>query len=243
MACATLKRSLDWEPVLGGRPAKRRRCIPFCASPTQKDRGSASTSNSPMGSSSPKTSVFPDVLSKKLTPVGMVVIKLVLLEFKDRHILLLQDIICPILELAFTANDSTSLAPITMDHTWNIDNIEKCITKFVFIEYMAENIKAELKRLQRRKQLQYSMMENSDGCSSGGENSESPSRSEKALFTFKQVGLICERMLRERESEIREEYDNVLTTKLAEQYDAFVKFTYDQIHKNYGNSAAPSCKY
>lgn len=52
---------------------------------------------------------------------------------------------------------------------------------------MAENIKAELKRLQRRKQLQYSMMENSDGSSSGGENSELPSRSEKALFTFKQV--------------------------------------------------------
>lgn len=176
MACATLKRSLDWEPVLGGRPAKRRRCIPFCASPTQKERAFPTTShNSPSGSSSPKSSVFPDVLSKKLTP-----------------------------------------------------------------EYMAENIKAELKRLQRRKQLQYSMMENSDGSSSGGENSESPSRSEKALFTFKQVGLICERMLRERESEIREEYDNVLTAKLAEQYDAFVKFTYDQIHKNYSSSAAPS---
>lgn len=51
---------------------------------------------------------------------------------------------------------------------------------------MAENIKAELRRLHRRKQMQYSM-ENSDGSSSGGENSESPSRSERALFTFKQV--------------------------------------------------------
>lgn len=47
-------------------------------------------------------------------------------------------------------------------------------------------------------------------------------------------------MLREKESEIREEYDNVLTNKLAEQYDAFVKFTYDQIQKNY--SSVPSCK-
>jgi hypothetical protein len=46
-------------------------------------------------------------------------------------------------------------------------------------------------------------------------------------------------MLRELESEIREEYDNVLTGKLAEQYDAFVKFTYDQIHKNY-STAPPS---
>lgn len=57
------------------------------------------------------------------------------------------------------------------------------------------------------------------------------------------MGLICERMLKERESEIREEYDNVLTAKLAEQYEAFVKFTYDQIHKNYASGSVPSCEY
>lgn len=104
---------------------------------------------------------------------------------------------------------------------------------------MAENIKAELKRLQRRKQLHY-MMENSDSSGNEGPGDTSPSRSEKPLFTFKQVGIICERMIRERESEIREEYDNVLTTKLAEQYDAFVKFTYDQIQKNYSRQTTPS---
>ncbi|KAF2893530.1 hypothetical protein ILUMI_12641 [Ignelater luminosus] len=178
MACATLKRSLDWEPVLGTRPAKRRRCIPFCASPSNyKDRAGPSSNSSAFNSTPSKAvSVFPDVVSQKLTP-----------------------------------------------------------------EYMAASIKAELKRLQRRKQLQYSStVDNSDGSSSGGEQSESsPSRpKDRPLFTFKQVGLICERMIRERESEIREEYDNVLTAKLAEQYDAFVKFTYDQIQKNY--QAAPS---
>ncbi|XP_072399257.1 akirin [Diabrotica undecimpunctata] len=175
MACATLKRSLDWEPVLGGRPAKRRRCVPFCSSPTQSGIGSPGPSSSPTGSSSPKSSVFPDVLSKTLTP-----------------------------------------------------------------ENLIDNLKTEIKRLQKRKQLQYNCMETSDGSSSGGESCESPSRSEKPLFTFRQVGMICERMLREREVEIREEYDNVLTTKLAEQYDAFVKFTYDQIHRNYTNTTVPS---
>lgn len=107
---------------------------------------------------------------------------------------------------------------------------------------MAANIKAELKRIQRRKQLQYRMdrMDNSDSSGSEGVGDVSPSRSDKPLFTFKQVGLICERMLRERESEIREEYDNVLTSKLAEQYDAFVKFTYDQIQRNYSSQTAPS---
>lgn len=48
-------------------------------------------------------------------------------------------------------------------------------------------------------------------------------------------------MLKEREDSLREQYDAVLTTKLAEQYDAFVKFTYDQIQRRF--EAAPSCKY
>lgn len=47
-------------------------------------------------------------------------------------------------------------------------------------------------------------------------------------------------MLKEREDKIREQYDAVLHAKLAEQYDAFVKFTYDQIQRRY--EAAPSCK-
>lgn len=53
--------------------------------------------------------------------------------------------------------------------------------------------------------------------------------------------MICESMLKEREDSLREQYDAVLTTKLAEQYDAFVKFTYDQIQRRY--EAAPSCMY
>lgn len=62
---------------------------------------------------------------------------------------------------------------------------------FYFIpENLIDNLKAEIKRLQRRKQLQYNSMELSDGGSSGGESSESPTRSDKPLFTFKQVIII-----------------------------------------------------
>lgn len=50
-------------------------------------------------------------------------------------------------------------------------------------------------------------------------------------------------MLKEQETQIREEYDQILTMKLSEQYDAFVKFTYDQIQKRFESAAAPSCKY
>lgn len=73
--------------------------------------------------------------------------------------------------------------------------------------------------------------------SSSAQNSQTP------VFTFKQVSLICERLLRDQENQIREEYDKVLETKLAEQYDTFVKFTYDQIQKRFEAGATPSCEY
>uniref|UniRef100_A0A3Q2W918 Akirin-2 n=1 Tax=Haplochromis burtoni TaxID=8153 RepID=A0A3Q2W918_HAPBU len=43
----------------------------------------------------------------------------------------------------------------------------------------------------------------------------SPARKEQPLFSLRQVGMICERLLKEREDKIREEYDEILTTKLA----------------------------
>ncbi|CAG2181947.1 unnamed protein product, partial [Oppiella nova] len=68
----------------------------------------------------------------------------------------------------------------------------------------------------------------------------SPTRRDAPLFTFRQVGLICERVLKERETQIRQEYDEVLNTKLAEQYETFVKFTYDQIQKRFEANSIPS---
>ena len=70
-----------------------------------------------------------------------------------------------------------------------------------------------------------------------------PGRKEQPIFTFKQVSLICERLLREREAQLREEYDKILGQKLAEQYDTFVKFTYDQIQKGFEAGPTPSCKF
>lgn len=48
-------------------------------------------------------------------------------------------------------------------------------------------------------------------------------------------------MLKDQEEHLREQYETVLATKLAEQYDTYVKFTYDQIQRRY--EAAPSCKF
>ncbi|XP_028997572.1 akirin-2 [Betta splendens] len=113
------------------------------------------------------------------------------------------------------------------------------------------NIKQEYKRLQKRRHLDsaFQQAESSGpldlqnvhsgsalpGMSSGA---SSPTRKEQPLFSLRQVGMICERLLKEREDKIREEYDEILTTKLAEQYDAFVKFTHDQLMRRFGEQPA-----
>ncbi|XP_069830830.1 akirin-2 [Dendropsophus ebraccatus] len=118
-------------------------------------------------------------------------------------------------------------------------------------EQILYNIKQEYKRMQKRRHLE-SSFQHTEPCSSDsqpqhflpvgqnlpGTSVASPLRKEQPLFTLRQVGMICERLLKEREDKVREEYEEILTTKLAEQYDAFVKFTHDQIMRRYGEQPA-----
>ncbi|XP_033741489.1 akirin-2-like [Pecten maximus] len=133
-------------------------------------------------------------------------------------------------------------------------------------EQIATSLGLEIKRMQRRKQLHYqssgsqsppnmspqheasssshcsTAMESSSICASPSSSSSSlfnalsPSKKDAPLFTFRQVSLICERLIKEREDQVRQEYNTTLTCKLAEQYEAFLKFNHDQIHKKFGNA-------
>ncbi|XP_018118892.1 akirin-2 isoform X2 [Xenopus laevis] len=119
-------------------------------------------------------------------------------------------------------------------------------------EQILYNIKQEYKRMQKRRHLETSFQPTDPCCSSEGHpqtfipsgptlpgtSATSPLRKEQPLFSLRQVGMICERLLKEREDKIREEYEEILTTKLAEQYDAFVKFTHDQIMRRFGEQPA-----
>ncbi|XP_055838466.1 akirin [Episyrphus balteatus] len=234
MACATLKRSLDWESI-NQRPTKRRRCNPFGQSTSSmiggQGGGRSSAHSSPSSSSAAAAAglTVGGGMSSGLSG-GM----------QQR---------CPCGRLNTVSASTRNLS---------IDNADSLLPESPFAgkmstDKMAQNIRDEIKRLSRRKQLTYASAERmQDSESSGSEmgpesprrRSDSPTHGnlaahpEKALFTFKQVQMICERMLKEREDELREKYDAILTTKLAEQYDAFVKFTYDQIQRRY--EAAPS---
>lgn len=182
MACgATLKRTMDFDPLLSPVSPKRRRCAPLLTP------GSSSTS-------SPQK-----YLRLEPSPFGEV-----------------------------TARLTT--------------------------EQILYNIKQEYKRMQKRRHLEVSFQQTDACCSSDVQSHASllsgpalqgnstvvlsPSKKDQPLFTLKQVGMICERLLKEREEKIREEYEEILTSKLAEQYDAFVKFTHDQIMRRYGEQPA-----
>jgi len=103
------------------------------------------------------------------------------------------------------------------------------------------HVEQELKRLQRRKAFtsEESSSSHPQPQSHGAATplSGTGSAKDQPLFTLKQVTIVCQRMLKEREEQIRGEYDKALTSKLAEQYDAFVKFSHDQVERRLAESA------
>ncbi|XP_076189315.1 akirin-2 isoform X1 [Aptenodytes patagonicus] len=192
MACgATLKRTLDFDPLLSPASPKRRRCAPLSA-PASAAASSSFAAASPQKYLRMEPSPFGEVSSRLTT------------------------------------------------------------------EQILYNIKQEYKRMQKRRHLENSFQQTDPCCSTDAQPhaflltgpalpgtssaASSPLKKEQPLFTLRQVGMICERLLKEREEKIREEYEEILTTKLAEQYDAFVKFTHDQIMRRYGEQPA-SCEY
>jgi hypothetical protein len=52
------------------------------------------------------------------------------------------------------------------------------------------------------------------------------------MFTYTQTAQMCARLLCEQDKSIREQYEQLLTTKLNEQYEQFVRYSHDSVHKN-----------
>ncbi|XP_063810380.1 akirin-1 [Pseudophryne corroboree] len=109
-------------------------------------------------------------------------------------------------------------------------------------EQIFQNLRQEYTRYQRRRQLE-AFNQSETGHSSEVQASSSltaPSspgsavKKDQPTFSLRQVGILCERLLKDHEDKIREEYEQILNTKLEEQYESFVKFTHDQIMRRYG---------
>ncbi|XP_066430829.1 akirin-1 [Eleutherodactylus coqui] len=110
-------------------------------------------------------------------------------------------------------------------------------------EQIFQNLRQEYTRYHRRRQLEGAFNQSEAGQSNEVHTSSSltaPSspgsvvRKDQPTFSLRQVGILCERLLKDHEDKIREEYEQILNTKLEEQYESFVKFTHDQIMRRYG---------
>lgn len=58
------------------------------------------------------------------------------------------------------------------------------------------------------------------------------------VLTIRQTQTICEKLIKDREQKLREEYDRILASKLAEQYDTFVRYTHDHIEKSISHQSS-----
>ncbi|XP_063300638.1 akirin-1-like [Pelobates fuscus] len=111
-------------------------------------------------------------------------------------------------------------------------------------EQIFQNLRQEYTRYHRRRQLVGAFNHVEAGPSSEVQTScstltapASPGslgKKDQPTFSLRQVGILCERLLKDHEDKIREEYEQILNTKLEEQYESFVKFTHDQIMRRYG---------
>lgn len=110
------------------------------------------------------------------------------------------------------------------------------ITSKFTSEQITDNLRKEIESLHRSQSLSFDA-NCIPGCStsSNGSNLTALSCAGQPLFSYKQIEQICERLLKERENEMRAECDRILHDKLTEQHDLFVKFTFDAIEKRNDN--------
>lgn len=67
---------------------------------------------------------------------------------------------------------------------------------------------------------------------SSSSSSSSSTTDDIPMLTYTQTAQMCARLLREQDQSIREQYEQLLSTKLTEQYDTFVRYTHDSVHKD-----------
>jgi len=97
-------------------------------------------------------------------------------------------------------------------------------------QQVLQSIYQEYKQLKRRKQL--------DQAEHGTPTAALPSTSEAGkkeggpLLTFKQAGLLCERLLKEQQEKLCSEYEKALVEELSEQYEAYVRFSQDHLTRH-----------
>ena len=74
-------------------------------------------------------------------------------------------------------------------------------------------------------------------------SSASTSTDDTPLFTSAQTAQMCARLLRDQDQAIRQQYEELLKSKLNEQYDAFIRYSHDSVHKQRSNVSSMLFNY
>ncbi|CAF0893093.1 unnamed protein product [Adineta ricciae] len=135
-----------------------------------------------------------------------------------------------------SSSNETPISDVSLENQSVFPDVQPLLTN----DALLIRIKEEVRRLQRRHQLKSSSSDIPDDDNNTNQSTDSTSlvnlpghNSQQHLLTLKQVNMICARLLKEREEKIREEYDQILSNKLNEQYEGFVRFTQDQLTRRF----------
>lgn len=207
MACATLKRHLDCESTF--MPTKRARCSSVLLP-------SASVAVTTM--SSPYLACNRSDFEYSSTGCAA------------------QNVLLTPRSMSMSPSPPPTSSPLAASSTHPQHRTDFVMSKSIQ-EKLAARILDELRRSRRNEKPQHHFgNSNFDGnmhnIGSDDLNLDFNLHPDKPVFTFRHMNLICRKVFRDFEKELREEYDRVLSEKMHEQYAAFVKFSQDQIRKN-----------
>jgi len=229
MACVTLKRSLDLDPLEAlhspNRPQKRRRCTPL----KSIDRESSSSSSSlncqtSFNSPTSEPSVFRE---SQLSPSEIAnYLSDELKRLRKRRQIASEPY--PSGSQRSPPASPGSPEPMMADSAAS-DRASPSgiIRSHQAVTSTASATSTQPGSLSPRKSLNSNLVKSS-------------SKGDRPVFTLKQMTMICEKLCKERTDQVREEYDQILQQKLSEQYDSFVKFVDQQIQQRFNQSQLPS---
>ncbi|XP_018017467.1 akirin-2 [Hyalella azteca] len=223
MACVTLKRPLEFDPIHsspGGsscspRPHKRRRCLPMCIPASQVNTATTSSFNASSFASLPSSSTAVPSPFANAAPA------------------LLQGDIAQYVREEIRRLKRRRLLQGVSQHTYSsLANTDEESTR--------DSSSSPSDSPPRITSPPLPCSSSSTLLPSSPSSEAPPSIKNKPLFTFKQVVHLCSQLLREREGAIREEYEKVLSQRKAEQYDCFVRFTADQLQPAFPQQHRPT---
>lgn len=240
MACVTLKRPLDFDPLEvlhspNRPPTKRRRCTPI--KNVDRSRSQPPSSRLSCASAAATASIAPSPSVFCETPITKEEIsnnlKNELKHMKRRRKLAAREISGEMTSSSIYQEGNTPSTSVSTDQfSLSYSTSRASENSFCQMPQLISKGSHSTSNIQRNS--------SNIPLANGNSIASLMSKGDKKVFSLNEMTLICEKMCKERTDAVRQEYDKILHQKLSEQYDAFVKFIDHQIKQRFNESQQPS---